>query len=202
MPTQIAEGPRRQLSRLLHPVRRETNTYKILFSGPVGAGKTTAITTLSDEPPVSTDEFASDETADRKETTTVALDYGVMRLSVKDQLHLYGTPGQERFDFMWEILRAGALGLIILVDNAADDPLTDLRYFVGAYRDFIADTAVVVGVTRTDVRSRPTLDDHYQVVESLGVTSPIFTVDARRRADVALLVETLLFTLEPELSVS
>src|SRR5690606_3823761 len=80
------------------------NTYKILFTGPVGAGKTTAITSLSDTPPVLTESLASDGTMRRKPTTTVALDYGVMRLSVKDQLHLYGTPGQERFDFMWDIL--------------------------------------------------------------------------------------------------
>ena len=73
--------------------------YKIIFTGPVGAGKTTAIAALSDIAPVSTAAKATDMTRDRKEKTTVAMDYGAMRLEDGGTVHLYGTPGQERFDF-------------------------------------------------------------------------------------------------------
>src|SRR5690554_7751801 len=76
--------------------------YKIIFTGPVGAGKTTAIAAISDKPPISTDEAASDMTTSRKSQTTVAMDYGVKYLDNSDILHLYGTPGQERFNFRSE----------------------------------------------------------------------------------------------------
>ena len=76
------------------------SNFKIVFSGPVGAGKTTAITSLSDIPPVTTDESASDMTQKRKANTTVAMDYGLMKLDGGERLHLYGTPGQERFELL------------------------------------------------------------------------------------------------------
>ena len=79
--------------------------YKLVFAGPVGAGKTTAVQSLSDIEVVSTESVATDETRRLKRTTTVAMDYGVMRLDNGDQVHLYGTPGQKRFDFMWDILK-------------------------------------------------------------------------------------------------
>jgi signal recognition particle receptor subunit beta len=175
--------------------------YKILFTGPVGAGKTTAIASLSDQPPVSTDTIATDGTRHRKPRTTVAMDYGVMRLSVEDQLHLYGTPGQERFDFMWEILQEGALGLVIMIDNAAPAPIDDLTGFVEAYRPLIEQTALAVGITRTDIRAVPTFEHYVEHLAGLGVHGPVFTVDARQRSDVARLVEALLFSLDPGLDV-
>lgn len=176
--------------------------YKILFTGPVGAGKTTAIRSLADELPVSTDERASDDTRYRKANTTVAMDYGVMRLADGEQLHLYGTPGQERFDFMWEILQVGALGLVVLVDNAMEDPIGDARFFLDTYRDFIDRTKVAIGVTRVDLRPTPTIEEYHRGLADLGLQAPVFTVDARVRADVALLVEALLFSLDPGLEVA
>ncbi len=94
-----------------------TNQYKIIFIGPVGAGKTTAIGAISDEPPIRTDASASDMTKQRKSSTTVAMDYGVMNLSEGEKIHLYGTPGQERFNFMWDILSVGGIGLVLLLTN-------------------------------------------------------------------------------------
>ena len=79
------------------------NIYKIVFAGPVGAGKTTAIKSLSDIEVVSTDASATDDVKLMKATTTVAMDYGLMRLDNGYQVRLYGTPGQKRFDFMWDI---------------------------------------------------------------------------------------------------
>jgi uncharacterized protein len=175
--------------------------YKIIFTGPVGAGKTTAISALSDTPPVVTDEMASDMTKDRKAQTTVALDYGMMRLGDKERIHLYGTPGQERFDFMWDILTQGGLGLVLLIDNSRLEPFRDLHFFLNAFKDFIRDTAVSIGVTRMDEKSTPEIDDYHREVSSLGWPAlPIFEVDAREKKDVSLLVQSLLYTLDPTLA--
>ena len=104
---------------------------KIIFSGTVGAGKSTAINALSDIPPVSTEALASDDTAKLKKTTTVAMDYGVLNLPDGEKVMLYGTPGQERFSFMWDILSEGGIGMVLLINNANTDPLSDLKGYLG-----------------------------------------------------------------------
>ena len=90
---------------------------KILVSGPFASGKTSLIQTVSEIPVVSTEKAVSDESKVVKQQTTVALDFG--RLTVNDDLVLYifGTPGQERFSYMWDVLSVGALGLIVMVDS-------------------------------------------------------------------------------------
>lgn len=95
---------------------------KILVTGPVGAGKTTFIRTLSEEEVIDTD--VQTREAIGKPTTTVALDYGSLRLG-EYLLYLFGTPGQERFDFMLDVLSSGILGLILLVRG--DRPRDFLR---------------------------------------------------------------------------
>ena len=110
------------------------SNHKIVFTGRVGVGKTTAIATLSDITPVSTEEAASDMTRDRRAETTVALDYGLMNLDGGERLHLFGTPGQAHFDFMWNILTEGGVGLVLLINNSAADPFRDLLFFLDAIR--------------------------------------------------------------------
>lgn len=173
--------------------------HKIIFTGPVGAGKTTAINALSDIPTVKTDVRASDMPAMRKKRTTVALDYGRINLDSGERIHLYGTPGQERFDFMWEILTEGGIGLILLLDNTRQDPFQDMRYFLGVFQEFIRNTQVAIGITRMDLRRCPLIADYHKALHGTGLNPPIFDVDARRRSDVALLVRALLYSLDPGL---
>lgn len=173
--------------------------YKIIFTGPVGAGKTTAIGSISDNPPVKTDAAASDMTKSRKSSTTVAMDYGVMNLPGGEKIHLYGTPGQERFDFMWDILTTGGIGLILLLDNSRADPFQDMRFFLDAFAKFIGDTAVAIGVTQMDISHTPTIKDYHQQLQTLGLKPPVFAVDAREHNDVSLLVQALLYSLDPVL---
>jgi signal recognition particle receptor subunit beta len=174
--------------------------YKVLFTGPVGAGKTTAIRTISDNLPMMTDVAATDETRDRKPSTTVAMDYGVIRLGRHEVVHLYGTPGQDRFDFMWEILQEGALGLLILVDNARPDPVADLVRFLDAYAAFITTSGVAVGITRTDLAAAPARQAYVDPHAGRGLRCPVFAVDARDHRDVSLLLQSLLYCLDPEAS--
>ncbi len=171
--------------------------HKIIFTGPEGAGKTTAIDVLSDISVVSTDEAASDMTICRKATTTVVLDYGLMKLDGGERIHLYGTPGHERFDFMWDILSKGGIGLILLLDNTRADPFQDMRFFLAAFGDFISRTALAIGVTRTDLHNQPLLADYHAELDNIGIRPPIFEVDARERNDVNQLVRALLFSLDP-----
>ncbi len=175
------------------------SNYKIIFSGPVGAGKTTAISALSDTPIISSNEQATDMTRERKRETTVAMDYGIMKLDGDERIHLYGTPGQERFNFMWEILVEGGIGLILLLNNNRPDPFKDLKFFLESFEDFITDTAVAIGVTRMDEAQTPSLEDYHEYLETENRKFPVFEVDARERADVSLLVEALLYSLDPGL---
>lgn len=181
---------------------KNTVNYKIVFTGPVGAGKTTAIAALSDVPPVSTDEAATDMTIKRKNSTTVALDYGLMRLPDGARVHLYGTPGQERFDFMWDILIEGGIGLVLLLDGSRASPEKDLQFFLKAFKDFISSTGIAIGVTRLDELAQPSvvLDRLHAQIRNTGLNPPVFSVDARDKRDVRILVKALLYAIDPEIS--
>ncbi|MEX8493091.1 ATP/GTP-binding protein [Sphaerotilus sp.] len=173
--------------------------HKIIFTGPVGAGKTTAIASISDIEPIRTDEHASDMTQKRKSATTVAMDYGMIRLGPKEKVHLYGTPGQERFDFMWDILTKGGIGLVLLLDNTRPTPFEDMRFYIKAFKEFIDGTRLVIGVTQMDARRTPTIDEYVRQLAELDVSAPIFEVDARQRTDVSTLIEALLLQIDPTL---
>lgn len=181
--------------------RRATQNYKLVFGGPVGAGKTTAVAALSDVPPVRTESKASDMAGRLKPTTTVAMDYGWMALSETERVHLYGAPGQERFDFMWDILQKGSIGLVLLIDNSRRDPFKDLDLFLYAFRGLAQDGRVAIGITRSDVAPQPGIEDYHahlrEAEHPLRVSPPVFEVDARRRRDVAMLVQALLYSLDP-----
>lgn len=174
--------------------------YKIIFTGPVGAGKTTAIQSISDVPPIKTDAAASDMTKSRKASTTVAMDYGIMNLEDGEKIHLYGTPGQERFDFMWDILVTGGIGLILLLDNTRADPFKDMHFYLDAFKKFIAETNVAIGITQMDISNSPTIADYHAQLKISDLNPPVFAVDARIKNDVSLLVQSLLYTLDPGLA--
>ena len=173
------------------------NNYKIVFTGPVGAGKSTAINSISDIETVVTDEVASDMTQSMKEKTTVAMDYGMLRLQENEKVHLYGTPGQERFDFMWDILIQGSIGLILLLDNTRNSPYQDMKFFTSVFRNFIEENGMVVGVTRMDEARQPNLSQYQSWLDELYLSAPVFEVDARQKGDVSTLVEALLYSQDP-----
>lgn len=169
--------------------------YKIVLAGVTGAGKTTAIGTVSEIDPVRTDVRNHDPTL-AKEFTTVGLDYGEIALDGDDRLRLYGTPGQVRFEYMWRIVSRGALGLVILVDNSQDGALSSLETYVGGFADLIERTACVVGVGRSESHPEPGLDDYADRLLEQGVVCPVVPVDVRRRSDVLMLLDLLLTQLE------
>jgi len=174
--------------------------HKIIFTGPVGSGKTTAISSISDIPVAKTEASASDEVVLRKSNTTVAMDYGVLNLGSNQKMHLYGTPGQERFSFMWDILTVGGVGLVLMIDNARKDPLADVEFFMQHFKSFIEKNAVVIGVSRMDINPRPGLFTIKKRLSELNYNVPIFEVDARNKQDIKILLISLLAVLDPGVS--
>lgn len=169
---------------------------KIIFTGTVGVGKTTAIRCISAIEPVNTEALASDEVAQQKKTTTVGMDYGEIQIDEQLTLRLYGTPGQERFSFMWDILAKGALGIIILIDNTRPDPIADMTMYLDNFREYILDSAAVIAVTRTEKAPQPSLNEYHQCLIQRGEMYPLTTADTSRREDVLMLLDTLFSSLE------
>ncbi len=166
---------------------------KIIFTGPVGAGKTTAIAAVSDEAPVSTDVNCSTEKESSiKDTTTVALDYSYIQLDEATKVHLFGTPGQKRFDFMWEILSQGGLGLVLLINNDHPSPIEQLNFYLDAFDKFINETGVVIGITRSGVNDSANIADYQECLFQRGQIYPIFEIDGRSTDDVKVLLNALL----------
>ena len=166
--------------------------YKIIITGPVGAGKTTAINSLTNENSFMTDVAVSDEvTSTRKSNTTVAMDFGMVHIK-NDIAYIYGTPGQQRFNFMWEILAEGADGLILLLDNTRNYPYRDLKYFSESFSDLIACETLIIAVTRSDESNTPPLEAYKQWIKELGLKASVSFIDARKKKDVEKVVSTLI----------
>lgn len=165
---------------------------KIIFTGPVGAGKTTAIGAISEVPPVSTDVRCSDESIKIKATTTVAMDYSYITLDDGARVHLYGTPGQSRFDFMWQILTQGGIGLVLLINRDNPDPVEQMEFYLEAFSDFISQTGVVIGLTRSGMNDNATISDFQNKLYERQQIFPVFEIDARDKNDVSILVHSLL----------
>ncbi len=171
------------------------NEYKILITGTMGSGKTTAIAAISEVPPLMTD-VQNNDTSNSKLTTTVGLDYGELSLDGGDKLRIYGTPGQERFAFMWKVLAKGALGLIILVDNSRPDPLADLSGYLNSFTELIARAGCIIAVGRTENHPVPSLDEYSQLLADKGINTPVIAADVRNPDEVINIVELLLMQFE------
>jgi signal recognition particle receptor subunit beta len=166
--------------------RRPPIPVKIVIAGGFGVGKTTTVSVIS-EIPLLTTEAAMTEVAaeiDRtghvpdKTSTTVALDFGCITIDEEIKLYLFGTPGQDRFGFMWQDLTKGALGALVIVDTRRlDDCYSAVDYFEHH------DIPFVVAANRFDGELAHRLDD---VRWALAVSddTPLISFDARERASV------------------
>jgi uncharacterized protein len=129
---------------------KQSRQVKIVITGPYGAGKTTLIKTMSEIAVLSTERKVSSAGERKvKGNTTVAMDFGRMTIDAELVLYLFGTPGQKRFDFMWEILSEGMLGFVVLVDHSREDSFEEARDILSFFTDS-AEVPYVVAVNKGD----------------------------------------------------
>jgi signal recognition particle receptor subunit beta len=177
----------------------EPVTLKILVAGGFGVGKTTLVGAVSEIRPLRTEELLTeagrpvDDTSgvEGKHTTTVAMDFG--RITLRDDLvlYLFGTPGQERFWFMWDELSEGSLGAVVLADTRRlEDCFAALDYFERRSIPF------VVGVNCFEGADRYPVDAVRQALD-LDEDVPLMLCDARDRASVKeILIEVVQHAME------
>lgn len=172
---------------------------KIVFTGPMGAGKTTAIAAISEVAPVRTEVANSDRVSHEKESTTVGFDLGRITLGNGKVVRLYGTPGQSRYRFMWNILGNGAAGVILLLDASQPGALVQMDQFVDAFLPHVPPGAIVLGVGRTDQPNALSSDAFASRLAARGILLPVLSVDVREAEDVRTLVRALTCILEAQL---
>jgi len=130
---------------------KQIKKIKVVVAGPFAAGKTQFINTVSEIKTVKT-ERRTQQSSEKsvKDYTTVAMDFGKIRIDDEHELYLFGTPGQFRFDFMWEILGEGALGIIILVDSTDPTTFHEARKIINFFQSRFP-VPIVVGANKQDL---------------------------------------------------
>lgn len=122
---------------------------KMVVTGPFAAGKTEFISSVSEIDVVSTERRISHPAEQIKETTTVAMDFGRITVGPDLVLYLFGTPGQRRFDFMWEILSEGMLGFVVIVDSTKPETFREAKRILQTFESY-ASTPFVVAANKQD----------------------------------------------------
>jgi uncharacterized protein len=170
----VAWSPAIQESRLSMP-----NAYKIIVTGPFNSGKTTFISTISDIEVVTTEKKITTEDRGIKNETTVAMDYGRVEIDGR-VLHLSGTPGQTRFNFMWDILAKEMQAFIVLVDSMDRLSFPDAADLIALFSSFQA-VPYLVAANKNDLKGAASLDEvrkGTQAAQSVIVTPCVATQKA------------------------
>ncbi len=166
--------------------------FKILVTGSFGSGKTTFVRNLSEIDPVTTEKKISrkEEIKGDKDTTTVAMDMGKLRIGDDIEIHLFATPGQERFDFMVDILKRGIIGAVILVDATDPESVKTAEHLIKKISSSY-DIPIIVGVTKTDMLNAKSLEEIKALLGDFEDV-PVEPVDPRdKRSGKELLIKLL-----------
>jgi uncharacterized protein len=172
--------------------RGRGHAVKIVITGPFGAGKTTLIRTISEITVLSTERELSSagEARPDKAQTTVAMDFGRIGIDSDLVLYLFGTPGQDRFEFMWEVLGEGMLGYVLLLDHSRPESVNEAKTILAAFRK-MAPVPFVVAVNRSEGLD---LEDETRVRVELDLEPSIAIVpcDATDKSSVKTVLLALL----------
>lgn len=170
--------------------------HKIVILGAMGAGKSTLVRAVAGGTVVDTDVLNTDVSSP-KLATTVAMDYADVSLPNGDRLRLYGTPGQQRFSFIWPVLLQGARGVVILADASSPDVAGELECYLQALREHADNVPAVVGVSKFDLTPQVDLDACMSKVQALvGRPLPLVPFDARSEEAVMMLMDVLMGEVE------
>lgn len=175
----------------------QTQTVKIVVTGPFNSGKTEFIRSVSEIDVVSTEKKISSAAEKIKESTTVAMDFG--RITVDDDLvlFLFGTPGQKRFDFMWEILSEGMLGFIVMVDSSRPETFREARGILETFRAY-APTPYLVAANKQDSIDAWNVED-MRLALRLDPSVKILPCTAKNKSSVKTVLLELLYGILEEL---
>jgi len=173
---------------------------KIVVTGPFAAGKTTLIRTISEITVLSTEKDITDATKSRKAETTVAMDFGRITIDHDLVLYLFGTPGQDRFDFMWEILGEGMLGYVLLLDAHRPESLDEAVGILAAFQK-MAKVPFVVALNRAEGND-PDADSRVRSALNLDPSVPVVPCDATDRQSVKNVLLALLYAVVDSLDVA
>ena len=172
----------------------DTKKIKIVIAGPFAAGKTEFIKTVSEIEPVTTErKITHTKEKEKKESTTVAMDFGKIKIDDEHELYLFGTPGQIRFNFMWDILGKGALGVVILVDSTDPSSFHEARKIINFFQSRFP-IPMVVAANKQDLPNAWSPKDvatALDIYEEEGI--PVIGISAKNKEDVK---KTLLLLLE------
>jgi len=172
-------------------------TVKIVVTGPFSSGKTEFIRSVSEIDVVSTERKITTDAEKIKETTTVAMDFGRITVDEELVLYLFGTPGQRRFDFMWEILSEGMLGFIVMVDSTRPETFREARSILETFRAY-APTPYVVAANKQDRPDAWDVDD-MRVALRIDPKIKILPCVARKRESVKTVLLELLYGILAEM---
>jgi signal recognition particle receptor subunit beta len=128
----------------------------------------------------------------RKETTTVSMEYGLLHIQ-DTKLHIYGSPGQKRFEFVTAVLCGNTSGMIIMIDNGHDTPLQELDYFLTFHKEYLETKPAIVAITHyDDVNAKANLMDYQQHIKKRGLSCPVMPLDAREKDQIINVIMKLL----------
>ena len=158
----------------------------LVVTGTVGAGKTTFIRSVSEIEVVDTDRKATDDVANLKQNTTVSMDFGTLQFGDQMALHIYGTPGQTRFDFMWEILIERAHAYVLLIAAHRPSEFHHARRIMN-FMNRQANIPMIIGLTHSDCEGAWSSEDIALALGYQEITQqpPIVLVDANDGESVA-----------------
>jgi small GTP-binding protein len=175
-------------------------TVKVVVTGPFSSGKTEFIRSISEIDVVSTERRITDESREVKQDTTVAMDFGRITVDEELVLYLFGTPGQKRFDFMWEILSEGMLGFVVLVDSARPETFREARMITDRFRRYSPTPYVIAANKQDDEDAWPPEDLRIalRIAPSVKVLSCVATYRESVKRVLLELLYSILETLQVE----
>jgi uncharacterized protein len=165
-------------------------TVKMVVTGPFNSGKTSFIGSVSEIAVVRTERKVSDSTRRIKQSTTVAMDFGRITIDKELVLYLFGTPGQKRFDFMWEILSEGMLGFVVLVDSARPETFHEARRILDTFASY-SNTPFVIAANKQDDEDAWPPED-LKIALGLNADVHVLPCVANNKASVKQVLLTLL----------